>query len=90
MSDFDFVSYLKAVDTPTLSNVIEKLRCRPRAEGFTPLTIRSLFPEFGRMWGYAVTAQVETVSCMSSLDAEPFYELFTAIESSPKPSVVVL
>ncbi len=90
MTNSDFVAYLKTVDTPTLSNAIEALKCRPRSEGFAPLAIRSLFPDLGRMCGYAVTAQVETVTCMSPLNAEPFYELFAAVDASPKPSVVVV
>ena len=56
------IDYLKTVDTPTLSNAIELLQLRPQSEGFTPLSVRCLFPEFGRMVGYAVTAQVETMS----------------------------
>jgi 4-hydroxy-4-methyl-2-oxoglutarate aldolase len=90
MTNSDFISYLKTVDTPTLSNAIEDLERRPRSEGFAPLAIHSLFPDLGRMCGYAVTAQVETVTCMSPLSAEPFFDLFAAVESAPKPVVVVL
>ena len=49
-----WIDYLKTVDSPTLSNGIELLGLRPRHEGFTPLQVRCLFPEFGRMVGYAV------------------------------------
>lgn len=84
------IEYLKTVDTPTLSNAIELLKVRPQHEGFTPLTIRSLFPEFGRMCGYAVTAQVETVTESEPFDMERFLELFRAIGRAPKPAVVVL
>lgn len=86
----DLISYLKTVDSPTLSNAIEELNVRPRHEGFAPLTIRCMFPEFGRMCGYAVTAQVETVSRMSAPDRAGFIELFNAVDASKKPSVVVL
>jgi regulator of RNase E activity RraA len=82
--------YLKTVDTPTLCNAIEALRVRPQSSGFAPLQLRCLFPEFGRMCGYAVTAQVETVTSMEPLSGEGFYELFDAIDTSPKPAVVVL
>ena len=64
----DRLTYLKSIDSPTLSNAIEDLNVRPRHEGFAPDTVRCLFPELGRMCGYAVTAQVETVSQMSPLD----------------------
>ncbi len=86
----NLISYLKTIDTPTLSNAVERLEVRPRSEGFAPLAIRCLFPELGRMAGYAVTAQVETVTRMGQRDAMRFHELFTAIAASPKPAVVVL
>ena len=60
--ELSWIEYLKTVDAPTLSNAIELLKVRPRREGFTPLQVRALFPDFGRMCGYAVTAQVETVT----------------------------
>lgn len=86
----DPIAYLKTVDTPTLSNAIEELNVRPRSDGFAPLSIRCLFPEMGRMVGYAVTAQVETVSHMTPDDKAGFRELFAAVEASPKPAVVVM
>jgi 4-hydroxy-4-methyl-2-oxoglutarate aldolase len=85
----EWIEYLKTVDSPTLSNGIEVLNVRPRAEGFTPVQIRCLFPEFGRMCGYAVTAQVETMTRMEPFDMEGFLELYRAVEASPKPAVVV-
>ena len=84
------IDYLKTVDTPTLANAIELLKVRPQSEGFTPLAIRALFPEFGRMCGYAVTAQVETVSESEPFDIQRFIELYRAVEAAPKPAVVVL
>ena len=84
-----WIEYLNTVDSPTLSNAIELLRVRPAHEGFTPLEIRCLFPEFGRMCGYAVTAQVETITTCEPLDWERFHELFRAVDQAPKPAVVV-
>ena len=89
-AQLDLIEYLKTVDSPTLSNAIEDLNVRPRHEGFTPLSIRCLFPQLGRMCGYAVTAQVETVSRMTPLDKEIFVDLFKAVDASPKPAVVVM
>lgn len=86
----DLIAYLKSVDSPTLSNAIEALNVRPRHEGFAPLSIRCLFPQFGRMCGYAVTAQVETVSRMTPADRSIFVDLFEALHGAPKPAVVVL
>ena len=87
-SQQNLVEYLLTVDTPTLCNAIEQLKLRPRHEGFTPLGIRSLFPEMGRMCGWAVTAQVETVSQSWPAGREVFGELFRAVSASVKPVVV--
>ena len=89
MSD-DFVKYLHTVDTPTLCNAIELLKVRPHEEGFTPLRVKCLFPQLGRMVGYAVTAQVETVTRMHPRDNRAFLELYRAVDAAPKPAVVVL
>jgi len=86
----DLISYLKTVDTATVSNAIELLKVRPDSEGFASLDLQCLFPEFGPMCGYAVTAQVETVTHGSPKTEEAFVELFEAVERSPKPAVVVL
>lgn len=90
MNDSQFIEYLQSVDTPTLCNAIELLGVRPHEAGFTPLEVRCLFPELGRMVGYAVTAQVETVTQMEPRDNQLFYDLYSAIDRSPKPAVVVL
>jgi 4-hydroxy-4-methyl-2-oxoglutarate aldolase len=84
------IKYLATIDTPTLSNAIELLRVRPRAEGFAPLGIRCLFPELGRLCGHAVTAQVETMTASNPKREDPFIDLFEAIDRSPKPAVVVM
>lgn len=85
----DFIEQLRGVDSPTLSNAIELLKVRPCREGFAPVEIRALFPEFGRMTGYAVTAQVETLTECYSRTLDGFIELYRAVGESPKPAVVV-
>lgn len=85
-----FIEYLKTVDTPTLCNAIELLKVRPHEEGFTPVEIRCLFPQFGRMCGYAVTAQVETVSRSEPFDIQQFVELYRLVDASHKPAVIAL
>ena len=86
----DFIEYLKTVDTPTLCNAIELLKVRKDHEGFTPLELRCLFPEFGRMIGYAVTAQVETYTSMEKRDNRLFVDLYSLLDKGPKPGVIVL
>ena len=84
----NWVEYLKSVDTPTLSNAIEMLLLRPQSAGFAPRQISCLFPEFGRMVGYAVTAQVETMTATTPPDRKTFLALYEAVKESPKPAVV--
>lgn len=90
MNNLEWIDYLKSIDTPTLINGIELLHKRPNDEGFTPLEIRCLFPEMGRMCGYAVTAQVETVTQSDSFELDRFLELYKLVEAAPKPAVIVL
>ncbi len=85
-----WIDYLKTVDTPTLINAIEELKLRPNREGFTPLELRCLFPEFGRMCGYAVTAQVETISQTAPFELDQFTQLYQLVQSAPAPAVIVL
>jgi regulator of RNase E activity RraA len=84
-----YIEYLRTVDTPTLSNAIERLHVRRDNEGFTPFGVRCLFPELGRMVGHAVTAHVETCS-PGPMDRDKFMDLFEAIDASPKPAVVAV
>jgi len=84
------VEFLRSVDTPPLSNAIELLQVRPKNEGFAPLRLRSLFPEFGRLCGHAVTAHVETFTRSGDCEEAKFLELFRAVASAPKPAVVAL
>jgi regulator of RNase E activity RraA len=90
MENTELIAYLKTVDTATLTNAIELLTLRPRAEGYAALDLRCLFPEFGPMCGYAVTAHAETVTLGTPKTEEAFVELFEAVEASPKPAVVVI
>jgi 4-hydroxy-4-methyl-2-oxoglutarate aldolase len=86
----ELLDFLRSIDTPTVANAIEVLKVRPRTEGFPSVGLRCLFPELGVMCGYAVTAQVETVSAGNALEEERFVELFEAVETTPKPAVVVM
>ncbi len=82
------IEFLRTVDSPTLANAVETLHLQPRDKGFTPLQVRCLFPELGRLCGYAITAQVETVTQLHPTEERTFLELFQAVADSPKPAVV--
>jgi 4-hydroxy-4-methyl-2-oxoglutarate aldolase len=87
--DASLLQYLETIDTPTISNAIERLEVRPKTSGFAPVEIECLFPELGRMCGHAVTAQVETVTESYHKTEEAFISLFESVEQSAKPAVVV-
>jgi regulator of RNase E activity RraA len=86
----DIISYLKTIDTPTVCNAIETLDVRPGSENFTSNAVKCLYPELGPMVGYAVTAQMETVTKMEPRDADITIKFYEAIEASPKPVVLCL
>ena len=90
MANTELIEYLKTIDTATLANAIEILQLRPRAEGYASLYLKCLFPEFGPMCGYAVTAQVETVTLGTPRTEQAYLDLFEAVEASPKPAVLVM
>jgi regulator of RNase E activity RraA len=85
----ELIETLKKIDTPTVSNAVELLDVRRRSENFAPLDIRCLFPDLGPMVGYAVTAQVETITRMEPLDPNQTMALYEAVEASPMPAIVV-
>jgi len=47
---------LRALDTPTVCNLIELFEVRPRNTGYMDARIRACFPEMGPMVGFAATA----------------------------------
>jgi len=53
---------LNSIDTPTISNAIEKLNVRDLTTGFAGCRIRCMFPDLGIKVGYAITAQLDGTS----------------------------
>jgi regulator of RNase E activity RraA len=51
------IEALKQWDAPTLANAIETFGVCPQTEGFCDTGVKCLFPDLGRMVGFAVTAQ---------------------------------
>ncbi len=79
---------LRRFNTPTISNAIEIFNIRERHLGFLPHTIRSLFPEFGPMVGYAVTSQTRAAfSAEKSPDLTADYLRYVASVPGPKIAV---
>jgi 4-hydroxy-4-methyl-2-oxoglutarate aldolase len=84
--DLALLEALRRYDTPTLSNAIETFDVRPRDEGFMSMEVGCLFPDMGRMVGYAATATIRARGRGTS-DALPLYEHVLA---TPAPRVVVV
>jgi 4-hydroxy-4-methyl-2-oxoglutarate aldolase len=80
---------LQKIDSPTVSNAIERFKVRPRLEGFASWDLRCAFPELGTMMGYAVTCTADTTT-ETRADERGLMRLWAAIEAAPKPAVLVI
>ncbi len=84
------LSLLRQYDTPTICNVIECFRVRPRTEGYMDSRIRACFPEMPPIAGYAATAAFR--GSMDRPEGEGYATLddqLKAFESIPGPPIVV-
>lgn len=83
---------LRALDTCTVSNAIERLDVRMRNEGFVVDSVRCQFPHFAPMAGYAATARIRTFA--PPLTGQRCYydrmDWWTYLASIPEPRVMVL
>ena len=80
---------LRQIDSPTVSNAIEELGVRPRVEGFAGWELRCAFPELGTLLGYAVTCTADSTT-EHRTDERGLLRLWEAVESAPKPVVIVI
>ena len=85
----DQFAELQKIDSPTVSNAIERFKMRPRLEGFAGWDLRCAFPELGTMMGYAVTCTADTTT-EARADERGLMRLWAAIEAAPKPAVLVI
>lgn len=84
----DELERLRRYDTPTIANAIETFDIRPRTAGFASPEVRCIFPQFGTMIGYAVTA-----TCRAATPAAQPYSRhgwWDAIAAAPSPRVAVI
>ncbi len=97
MSEQSLLDELKDFDTPSITNVVATYPGHPLCLGlynpwsehwYTDQTIRCMYPELGRLAGYAVT-------CVYGLP-DPgfsrlsFMDVIDAVEASPRPAILVL
>jgi 4-hydroxy-4-methyl-2-oxoglutarate aldolase len=82
---------LRAFDSCTISNAIERLNVRPRNEGFLSGGARCRFPHLPPMIGYAATARIRTAS--PPISRRCYYDRmdwWNYVASLPAPRVMVL
>jgi len=81
---------LRALDTCSVSNAIERFRVRLRNEGFASGAIRCLFPHFAPMLGYAATAKVRTsLPPMRGRFYNDNMDWWNYVATIPQPRVIV-
>lgn len=85
----DQIRALAQIDSPTVSNAIERFRVRPRVEGFAGWDLRCIFPELGFTVGYAVTCTADSTT-EARADDRGLLRLWAALEAAPKPAVLVI
>ena len=91
--DAQVLDVLRRYDAPTVANAIETFNIRPRNTGFMTPEIRCIFPDFGVMTGYAVTARIRTAEPPQEgeqLVSYPYLDWWNFILEQPAPRVVVI
>lgn len=81
---------LLSVDSPTVSNAIERFKVRPRREGFMGPQITCRFPDLGRIVGYATTCTIVDFDEHHPPDPAERFKWMESIAVSPKPTVCVV
>jgi regulator of RNase E activity RraA len=80
---------LKAIDTPTICNAIERFKVRNDVTGFTGMDIHCLFPQLGVTVGYALTVTVDSTTPDARRDDNAWKEWVRAMANAPKPIFLV-
>ncbi len=97
MTEQELLQALKGFDTPSITNVVGTYPAHPLCLGlynpwtenwYTDQTLRCMYPELGRLVGYAVT-------CVYGLpdpgfNRLTFMDVIDALDASPKPTILVL
>ena len=84
------IAALAEFDTPTVCNVIELFKVRPRSSGYMDRTISACFPDLPPMVGFASTATFRALSPPRSGDAYAgLDEQLVRLSAVPSPPVIV-
>jgi regulator of RNase E activity RraA len=80
---------LRSIDSPTLSNAIERFKIRPLTSGYAGYELRCVYPELSPMVGYAVTCTADSTT-EEPQHPRGLFPLWEALEKAPKPSILVI
>jgi regulator of RNase E activity RraA len=86
----ELLEKLLSVDSPTISNAIERFKVRPRREGFMGPEIVCRFPDLGRVVGFATTCTIVEYDEHFQPDPAERFKWLESIALSPKPAVCVV
>ncbi len=94
MTDSELLQELRAIDTPTITNVVATYPGNPLCLGlynpwtenwYTDNSLQCWYPELGAIAGYAVTSVYGLPD--PNYDELSFMDVLVAMEASPKPSI---
>jgi regulator of RNase E activity RraA len=84
---FDALRHLR---TPIVYDAVERFGLRPREEGYTDQTIRSVLPSLGAFVGYAVTGRIMAEHPPAPGNQQIAWEdVWNYVDNSRKPSIMV-
>jgi 4-hydroxy-4-methyl-2-oxoglutarate aldolase len=86
----DLLEALARYDAPTLANAIETFDVQPRDVGFADSRIRCMFPELGRMVGYAGTATIVARGAPGPDESVGYDALYSHVRTVRGPRIVVV
>jgi 4-hydroxy-4-methyl-2-oxoglutarate aldolase len=81
---------LKAIDSCTVANAIEKFGVRPDTWGYTGPEIKCLFPKMGVSLGYAATSIMGPRDVGEKDWRQGWLDYTQAIEDTPSPTICVI
>jgi len=80
---------LKAIDTPTICNAIERFKVRNDVTGFTGMDIHCFYPQLGVTIGYALTMTVDSTTPDVKRDDQAWKDWVRVMAAAPKPMFLV-
>ena len=86
----ELIKKLESVDSPTISNAIERFRVRSRREGYMGPQIQCRFPKLGAVVGYATTCTIVEYDENYPPDPKERFKWLESIHKSPKPALCVV